>query len=112
MTKFYRYDAEYYSYLDAYENAHCSSPSLKLTELNLVKETDKTWRISYDWDMDLRHTKLIRKKSKKKFAYPTIEEAKRAFLLRKQRQIKILTENLKRAKMELGLAESLNNDPI
>jgi hypothetical protein len=109
MAKFYRYDAEYYSYLDEYENVHCSSPSLKLTEFNLVKETDKTWCISYEWDRDLRHTKLVRKKSKKKFAYLTIEEAKKAFLFRKRRQVSILTEKLKRAQMELNLAESLNN---
>jgi hypothetical protein len=108
MKKFYRYDTKYYASLDEYENASGSYPQIELHELYLVKETEKCWRIAYDWDTNLRATKLVRKNARKKFAYPSKEEAANSFLIRKSKQLRILTEKLKRAEAELNIAMNLN----
>jgi hypothetical protein len=107
--KFYRYDTEYYSYLDEYENILPSHPTLKLTEFFLAKETPKCWRIAYDWDTNLKYTKLVRKNARKKYAWPTKEEAAKSLLARKKKYVDILIEKLDNARMELNIAIALND---
>ena len=106
--KFYRYDVRYTCSLDEYDQVDISTPNLDLKEFFLVKETPKCWKIAYDWDTNLKHTKLIRKNSRKKYAYLTKEEAAKSFLARKTKYVKILTEKLNRAKLELNIAKTLN----
>jgi hypothetical protein len=68
---------------------------LELRKFFLIKETTKGYWIGYN---RLQKYKWISKTSKKRFAYPTIEEAKINFIKRKESQIKILTSQLKVAK--------------
>ena len=100
MKTFYNYTVTTYaSGLDEYGDCYPSSSStLELNKFFLVKESDKTWCVVAEWDNNSRHKHYIRKSSRKKFAYPTIEEAANGFLMRKNRQIEILTGQLDRAK--------------
>jgi hypothetical protein len=112
MIKFYRYEAKYTASMDEFDNFSRSLPTLELTEFNLIKETPKSYRIAYEWDQDARHTKVMRKNARKKFACLTKEDAAKSFLLRKRRQVNILSERLNCAKMELNLAKQLNNESL
>lgn len=67
---------------------------------DLVKETPKGYWI--DWWGD---KKWVSKTTKKRWAYPTREEAKTNFIARKNRQIEILTDKLKDAKDALYFAD-------
>lgn len=106
--KLYRYSAKYTSWVDEYDNVHTNFPTIELTEYKVIKETEKTWRITHDWDdFQSLWSKVVRKNARKKFAYPTKEEAAKSFLLRKNKQVKILEKQLSNAKYEQILAENL-----
>lgn len=106
--KFYRYDAVSYVNPDSDDNYFgFSYQKLVLLEFYLVKETPYFYRVAYDWDKSLSCTKLVGKKTKKKFAHTTKEAAAEAFFFRKKRQVGILEEQLKRAKSALNMAENL-----
>jgi hypothetical protein len=109
--KFYRYDAEYTGSVDEDGLISSSFPTLRLTEFNLIKETLKSYKVVEDWDAHSQYPKIFRKKARKKFACLTKEEAAKSFLMRKQRQVKILSGQLNRARMELNLAEDLMEKP-
>jgi hypothetical protein len=107
--KFYRYDvATHFSFDPDTETSRYGGMSVNLHEFFLVKETPKCYRIAYNWDKSLIQTKLVKKIGKKKFAYPSKEEAAKSFLYRKQAHVRILKEKLHRAKSELQIAENLN----
>jgi len=106
--KFYRYETKYYADLDEYENVGRAYPKLELTEFFLAKETPKCWRITYNWDTNLKYTKLVRKNARKKYAWPTKEEAAKSLLARKKKLVEILTKKLENARMELNIAKVLN----
>lgn len=54
--------------------------------------------------------KWVSKTAKKRFAYPSREDAITSFKARKKRQVKILEEQLSRAKRALALSESLSTE--
>ena len=66
----------------------------------LIKETKCGYWIGYEWDK-----KWVSKTARKRFAYPTIEEAKESYLQRKYRQVAILEVKLKKAKTCLEMAK-------
>lgn len=99
MKEFYRYydTPGYYDYYGV---------NINMETLYLVKETLKGYWISYDLNYSenkphfIGHRKRwISKTSRKRFAYPTKEEAIESFTARKRRQVAILTGQLERAKI-------------
>ena len=99
--KFYRY----------IEVSYESGVQLDVKEYKLVRETPKGyWIIDDLWHYDEEsvetYKKWVSKTARKRWAYPTIEEALTSFKARKNRQIRILTHQLKGAKVALKLAEN------
>lgn len=86
--KFYRYDSA----------GGSENPHVFLSEFEATKETRCGWRLS--------NGKFILKASKKKWAYPTIPEAKQSLIFRKRKHIEILSYRLAHAKAVLALAET------
>lgn len=64
--------------------------------------------IEYDWNKK----KFIHNDWKKKFAYPTPEEALTAFKYRKEKQIEILTYQLELAKRHLKMVEAFEKESV
>jgi len=80
---------------------------LHMSTYAITRTTDKCYVID-----EFGKDKFILKNSTRKFAYPTIAEAKFSFLKRKKRQIEILTRQLHQAKMARRAIESeLQLDP-
>ena len=95
MMKFYRY----------VDQAYESRVKIREDILYLIKETPRGYWISYDPyynNKDIHfigeRKRWVSKTSRKRFAYPTREEAKVSFKARKAHQIKILTYQLHNAK--------------
>lgn len=90
---------------------------VELEKYKVIKYTPKgVWialedYIPYDDEItqDKQYTKFVLLTAKKKFACPTIEEALESFKARKKRQIKILNEQLDRAKRALEISEKINH---
>lgn len=105
--KFYRYDwVEYASFNDddIYQS-HFPNPTIYINEYNLVRETEKGYWISYGFYTGgkLRsHARWISKVSRKKYAYPTKEEAKFNFIKRQEKRIRILEHQLSCCKIALS----------
>ena len=102
--KFYRYDNVTYSVIvDVDADLYASSgPKLVLYEYTLHSETPKGYWIGVFGGKD----KWVSKTSRKRYAYPTKEEALEAFLKRKERQISILKGQLATAETAHRLAEN------
>ena len=83
--KFYRYEHDLYLYT-----------------FSLIKETPSGYWITNN---KLDGKSWISKHSRKRFAYPTKEEALESFKARKRRQIKIVSAQLRSAERNLQLAE-------
>ena len=88
-----------------------------LEKFKLFKETPAGyWIIPEYWSVademttsiNERYNKWISKTSRKRFAYPTKEEALESFKMRKQRQIPILKAQLECAKEALKVAENID----
>lgn len=88
--KFYRYDDTVYADIGVRVNKF---------EYELIRETPKGYWINAYGE------KWISKTAKKRFAYPTEEEALESFKARKKRQIEILEYQLRNARMALYRAE-------
>lgn len=81
------------------------SYNLKLEEFESTKETNKGYWIKlYSWSLD---EKWISKSSKKRFAYPTKEEALLNFKKRTEKYIEILENKLQDSKIYLNIANKL-----
>ena len=89
--KFYRYE-------NLYSNI---GVRVDLLEFYLIKETAKGYWIKHQWDVKEEYKRWVSKNGKKRFAYPTKEEALYNFKKRKERQIKILQSLLNNTKMAL-----------
>jgi len=108
-TYFYRYD----DYLEHYDYYHLI-PVVKiiLKKFKVIKKTDcGAWVQKYeenqlfpDFCSDKRFVLL---RARKKFAYPTIEEAKESFIKRKTSQIRIVKKQLQRAEIALEEVKKL-----
>lgn len=114
--KFYRYEAIEYGNTDMdgeYVSPPYPNPRLELYYYDSIKETPKGYWISNFPYNDLSNWKYIWKKwisktSKKKFAYPTKEEALTNFIKRTERRIKILDWQLTTCKISLNFAKAGN----
>jgi hypothetical protein len=102
--KFYRYE----------EMAYESGPQIREVIFHLVKETTCGYWIHpranfkkgdlefYPW----QKPKWVSKTSRKRFAYPTQEEALKGFIARKVRQVGILRYKLRDAEQLLKMARA------
>jgi hypothetical protein len=77
--------------------------TVRLYTYPIVKRTPKGVWINVYGDR-----RFIRLGTKKSFALPTEEEAKASFIARKKAHIRILTEQLRRAEVELELIDKEN----
>lgn len=99
--KFYRYILVQYASSDEGDEPLFPSPKLELSEYDLYKETSKGYWIGFD---SLSKYKWIPKSSKKRFAYPTKQEALNNFIMRTKRRIKILDWQASSSRVGLDLA--------
>jgi len=88
--KFYRY----------YDSVTTIGVIVYCTVLYLIKETPKGYWIGY-MDYNDKPTCWVSKTAKKRYAYPTKQEAWDSFKARKARQVNILTKKLDIAKQAL-----------
>jgi hypothetical protein len=86
-----------------FEEVRYANIGIKVNELKyvLVKETPKGYWIKPTWDINEDHKKWVSKTSKRRYAYPTKEEAMINFRARKKRQIQILTAKIQNARLAL-----------
>jgi len=86
------------------------NPCVELRTYDLISETPKGYWIGYlnlfgnrmgDWQ------KWTSKTSKKRFAYPTKEEAMTNFILRTEKRLKILDWQLRVCKISINLAKNI-----
>jgi hypothetical protein len=100
----YRYEDQTYSAgVDQFDNV-LPGYDLKilLHKYQIIKETSKGVWIKKDYTKD----KFVLLTARKKFACRTKEEALKSFIARKSRQIKILSDQLDRAKLAKEYAEN------
>lgn len=113
--EFYRYEAIQYASKDA-DGEYCSpifpSASLVCNRYDLIKETPKGYWIGFrslrtDTDSLSKHywKKWVSKTSRKRFAYPTKEEALVNYIKRTEKRIKILKNQILSSNLALGIAE-------
>jgi hypothetical protein len=111
--KFYRYRAENSAVHDIDGELMTPSipnPYIVLEEYFLNRETPKGYWIGYEENGDgYLHSafKWVSKTARKRYAYPTKEEALQSFIKRKEKQIKILKYQLSNAGMALLNAKSI-----
>ena len=77
---------------------------LELRKYDLIKETSKGYWIGYE---EVSFKKWIPKISKKRYAYPTKEEALRNFILRTEKRIKILQREVACCNTAISLAKKV-----
>jgi hypothetical protein len=105
LGKLYRYqEITYAAPLDEFENPiGVGMTEVKLREYPITKKTEKgVWIGGYDYK-----DKFVNLNTRKKFACPTIEEAKESFIARKRAQIRIMNARMKTAVIALGIMESM-----
>jgi hypothetical protein len=107
--EFYRYEWHEYAKMGIDEEImlpRFPNPTVELHTYILLKETKRGyWICMKNWNL---WKKWIPKKSKKRFAYPTIEEAKNNFILRTKKRIRILQRTVDCCKIALNLIDKLN----
>lgn len=96
--KFYRYEEV---------NYHQIGIRVHERVFELIKETPKGYWINLFPDMGWNEKKWVSSNAKKRYAYPTKEEALSSFLARKRRQIEILEAQLSNARMALMKGKEL-----
>jgi len=113
--EFYRYKAVVYASMSnddgdyGYSKSFSRRPTMVLTTLNLHKETPKGYWIGYGHpDNGLQsHSRWVSKTAKKRYAYPTKEEALTNYIKRTERRIGILKAHLEDSEYGLKLAQEL-----
>ena len=104
-AQFFRYEWQEYASHD-YDGELISplfpNPKLELRTYDLIKETEKGYWIGYK---GFSFKKWIPKKSKKRYAYPTKEEALQNFIARTKRRVDILKRQIDCCKIAISLAE-------
>jgi hypothetical protein len=94
-------------YIDEFDNFHPTKyidVHLESEEWFLVKETPKGYWITDKYGI---FKKWISKTSRKRYAYPTKEEALKSYMIRKKIHIEILQKKLDIAKRGLELAKNI-----
>jgi hypothetical protein len=103
---FYRYETVQYASLGMdgdYTSSKIPNPKLELRTYDLIKETTKGFWIGYGEIM--HYKRWISKTAKKRFAYPTKEEALNGYITRTKKRMEIMEYQLSSCKMGLGLAD-------
>lgn len=102
-TNHYRYEVRRYSVvIDAEREEYgVSSPKLELLTFDVIRETPKGYWI----DTYFGDTRWVSKTSRKRFAYPSKEEALEGFINRKKAHLKHCQSRLDRAKSDLREAQ-------
>lgn len=95
--KFYRYDIDY-GEREIY---------VVCRRFKLLRETPKGYWITIDSTYFYSWKKWISKDSRKRYAYPTKEEALNSFIIRKKKQIKHCERDMRNAKTALSIAEQM-----
>ena len=108
--KFYRYETVTYASGDEYFESH-GITKLEIREYNLYKETPKGYWIGYGYLGKLSSKgKWVSKTSKKRYAYPTKEEAIVNYIKRTEKRIGFLNNNLHQCKKGIELAKQFLED--
>jgi len=106
-VKFYRYKEVLWSSgdFDDHGDWNYLPPNITVseTQFNLIKETN----CGYWIQREMGDKKWVSKTSRKRYAYPSKEEALKGFVARKFRQISILTAQLGNAKSAMAIGENL-----
>jgi hypothetical protein len=112
--EFYRYEAVQYSPTD-YDGEYYSSvipnPKIELRTFNLLKETLKGYWVGYGSlsEGSLRgQGRWVSKTAKKRYAYPTKEEALKNFTKRTEKRLKIAEETVRLCKIVLEKVKYVN----
>ena len=102
----YRYEDQTYSTVSigvgGNESYGTTEPVIELRTYKVLKETPHGYWI--DWTFLLHDRKWVSKTSRKRFAHPTIEEAKESFLTRKKYQLRIYAAKVRRIEKVITLA--------
>ena len=107
--KFYRYESQEYASMGIdgeYESSSVPHPRLELRTFEMVKETPKGYWISL-YGLSYSKKRWISKTSRKRFAYPTEEEALRNFIYRCKYRSKILNYQKWSTDISISLGEAL-----
>lgn len=110
--KFYRYEARIYAEHDhdgELISPRIRIPKIELTTFNLHKETPKGYWIGWGHpDNGLRsHSRWVSKTAKKRYAYPTKEEAMTNYIKRTEYRIRILKSLLEECEHGLMKAKAI-----
>ena len=122
--KFYRYEAIEYAQMNSetgeYIDRVFPNPHLQINEYDLLKETPKGYWIGYEsLNKNLavsskidRYTwkKWVSKTSRKRFAYPTEEEALENYTKRTEKRLKILEWQVLECRVGLDLAKTKKDE--
>lgn len=113
--QFYRYEAIEYGDMLNDDKSKMLIPSVKLVlqTYKLTKETPKGYWINYGFTYGehLRiHSRWVSKTARKRFAYPTKQEALDNYIARTNRRISILKGQLRFSQLALTKAYNLNNN--
>ena len=111
--KFYRFEESEYCGLDSaldgeFMDPNHPKPLVRLITLNLHKETPQGFWIGYGEPSKLFSTsRWISKYGKKRYAYPSKEQALWSFFKRKKQQVRIVKNQVRRAERALEDAERM-----
>lgn len=110
---FYRYEAVQYAEHD-YDGELVSpkfpNPSVELRKYDMVKETPKGYWIGYVSPIGRRigeWARWVSKTSKKRYAYPTKEEALNNFIKRSEKRVKILKHQVTFTEIAINVAKQI-----
>lgn len=115
-NKFYRYEAVQYASLGMdgdYQSPRIPNPKVVLRTYNLVRETPKGYWIGYGYpfgDYLMGKPIWVSKTARKRFAYPTKEEALNNFIKRNEKRIKIMEYQLFSCKLAIKEAKEIKID--
>lgn len=110
--KFYRYEAVVYAEIDhdgEFVSPRIRMPKIELRTFNLHKETPKGYWIGYGHpDNGLQsHSRWVSKDGRKRYAYPTKQEAITNYVKRTEKRIKILKSQLQECEFGLSKAKGM-----
>lgn len=108
--KFYRYEAVQYAVHDhdgEFISPLFPDPKVELREYVLIKETPKGYWIGIGGFSSFYWKQWVSKTAKKRYAYPTKEEALLNYIKRTERRIKILKNQLLTSELALNIAKKI-----
>lgn len=118
----YRYEAEWYSTIDEWENVHTHGPNLKLKEYPIVANTPRgCWICFQKFQLltgalkppdALLRDRWVSDHTRKRFAHRTKEEALAAYRRRKGSYVQHCKQRLWKAERELALVEKKSDKSI